>query len=136
MSEDRKVVVVSGAAHGLGEAFAKAYRERVRRAVSNGHSIKSSDDLGCVTVAGAVGEPEVASRIAVEVVLERFGQVNALINDESMWRPGLIAEIPEDLYWRVMAPNLDGAFFGAQVAVPAMQRLPRTHATRRWGNAS
>ena len=41
MSTDRKVVVVTGASHGLGEAFVKTYRERGWRAVGNARTIRT-----------------------------------------------------------------------------------------------
>lgn len=50
MSADRKVVVVTGASRGLGEAFVKAYRERGWRAVGNARSITPSDDPDYITV--------------------------------------------------------------------------------------
>ncbi|MET9123422.1 SDR family oxidoreductase [Streptomyces sp. NPDC004528] len=126
MTDDRKVVVVTGASQGLGEAFVQAYRDRGWRAVGNGRSIKPSEDPDYVTVTGDVGEPEVARRV-VETALERFGRVDTLINNAGIWRPGPIAEIPEDLYRRVMATNVDSVFFATQAAVPAMRRQGGGH---------
>lgn len=126
MSTDRKVVVVTGASRGLGEAFVDAYRERGWRAVGNARSIAPSDDPDYITVPGDVGEPDVARRV-VETALERFGRVDTLINNAGIWRPGPIAEIPEDLYRRVMATNVDSVFFAIQAAVPAMQRQGGGH---------
>jgi NAD(P)-dependent dehydrogenase (short-subunit alcohol dehydrogenase family) len=126
MGTDQKVVVVTGASHGLGEAFVQAYRERGWRAVGNSRSITPSDDPGYVTVAGNVGEPAVARQV-VQTALERFGRVDTLINNAGIWRPGRIAEIPEDLYREVMATNLDSVFFATQAAVPAMQRQGGGH---------
>ncbi|MGW6740718.1 SDR family NAD(P)-dependent oxidoreductase [Streptomyces sp. NPDC055025] len=126
MTEEQKVVVVTGASQGLGEAFVQAYREHGWRAVGNGRSIKPSEDPDYVTVAGDVGEPEVARRV-VETALERFGRIDTLINNAGIWRPGPIAEIPEELYRRVMATNLDSVFFATQAAVPAMQRQGGGH---------
>ncbi|MFH9969006.1 SDR family NAD(P)-dependent oxidoreductase [Streptomyces mirabilis] len=126
VSDDRKVVVVTGSSQGLGEAFVKAYRERGWRAVGNGRSIAPSDDPDYVTVVGDVGEPEVARRV-VEVALERFGRIDTLINNAGIWRPAPITEISEELYRRVMATNVDSVFFATQAAVPAMQRQGGGH---------
>ncbi len=52
MGTERKVVVVTGASHGLGEAFVKAYRHRGWRAVGNAKSIAPSSDPDYITVAG------------------------------------------------------------------------------------
>ncbi|HTZ27534.1 MAG TPA: SDR family oxidoreductase [Streptosporangiaceae bacterium] len=126
MSTDQKVVVVTGASHGLGEAFVQAYRERGWHAVGNSRSIAPSDDPDYVTVPGNVGEPAVARRV-VQTALERFGRVDTLINNAGIWRPGRITEIPEELYREVMATNLDSVFFATQAAVPAMQKQGGGH---------
>jgi NAD(P)-dependent dehydrogenase (short-subunit alcohol dehydrogenase family) len=126
MSTDQKVVVVTGASYGLGEAFVRAYRERGWRAVGNSRSIAASDDPDYVTVPGDIGEPAVARRV-VETALERFGRVDTLINNAGIWRPGRITEISEELYREVMATNLDSVFFATQAAVPAMQRQGGGH---------
>jgi len=60
MSTDQTVVVVTGASHGLGEAFVQAYRERGWRAVGNSRSIAACNDADYVTVPGNIGEPAVA----------------------------------------------------------------------------
>lgn len=120
MSTEQKVVVVTGASQGLGEAFVNAYRQRGWRAVGNSRSIKPSTDPDYVTVPGDVGEPAVARQV-VETALERFGRVDTLINNAGIWRPGPIEEISEELFRRVMATNLDSVFFATQAAVPAMK---------------
>src|ERR1700747_2794874 len=109
MSADRKVVVVTGASHGLGEAFVKTYRERGWRAVGNARTIKPSDDPDYITVAGDVGDPVIARR-GVETAIERFGRVDTLINNAGIWRPGRIEDIPESLFREVMRTNLDSVF--------------------------
>jgi NAD(P)-dependent dehydrogenase (short-subunit alcohol dehydrogenase family) len=126
MATERKVVVVTGASQGLGEAFVKAYRERGWRAVGNSRSIAPSSDPDYVTVAGDVGEPEIARKV-VWNALERFGRVDTLINNAGIWRPGPIEGISEDLYRRVMSTNLDSMFFATQAAVPAMKRQGGGH---------
>jgi len=126
MSFDRKVVVVTGASHGLGEAFVMAYRERGWRAVGNARSLAPSDDPDYLTVAGDVGDPAVARKV-VETAVERFGRVDTLINNAGIWRPGRIEDIPEALYREVMRTNLDSVFFATQAAVPAMKRQGGGH---------
>jgi NAD(P)-dependent dehydrogenase (short-subunit alcohol dehydrogenase family) len=126
MSPDRKVVVVTGASHGLGEAFVKAYRERGWQAVGNARTITPSDDPDYVTVAGDVGDPAIARKV-VETAIERFGRVDTLINNAGIWRPGRIEDIPESLFREVMRTNLDSVFFATQAAVPAMKKQGGGH---------
>jgi NAD(P)-dependent dehydrogenase (short-subunit alcohol dehydrogenase family) len=126
MSADRKVVVVTGASHGLGKAFVKTYRERGWRAVGNARTITPSDDPNYITVAGDVGDPEIARRV-VETAIEHFGRVDTLINNAGIWRPGRIEDIPESLFREVMRTNLDSVFFATQAAVPAMKKQGGGH---------
>jgi NAD(P)-dependent dehydrogenase (short-subunit alcohol dehydrogenase family) len=126
MSSDRKVVVVTGASHGMGEAFVKSYRERGWRAVGNARTIAPSDDPDYATVAGDVGDPTIARKV-VETAIERFGRVDTLINNAGIWRPGRIEDIPESLYREVMRTNLDSVFFATQAAVPAMKKQGGGH---------
>jgi NAD(P)-dependent dehydrogenase (short-subunit alcohol dehydrogenase family) len=123
---EHKVLVVTGASQGLGEGFVKAYRARGWRVVGNSRSIKPSDDPDYITVTGDVGEPAVARKV-VETALDRFGRVDTLINNAGIWRPGPIEKIPEELYRRVMATNVDSVFFATQVAVPAMKKQGSGH---------
>jgi NAD(P)-dependent dehydrogenase (short-subunit alcohol dehydrogenase family) len=126
MGTERKVVVVTGASHGLGEAFVKAYRHRGWRGVGNAKSIAPSSDPDYITVQGDIGEPSVARKV-VQTALHRFGRIDTLINNAGIWRPGRIEDISEEVFREVMRTNLDSVFFGTQAAVPAMKRQGGGH---------
>jgi NAD(P)-dependent dehydrogenase (short-subunit alcohol dehydrogenase family) len=57
MSAEQKVVVVTGASRGLGEATVKAYRKRNYRVVGTSRSIASSADPDYLTIRGDVSDP-------------------------------------------------------------------------------
>ncbi len=120
MADDRKVVVVTGASQGLGAAFIKAYRDRGWRAVGNARTIAPSGDPDYITVAGDIGDPQMAREVVNTAIL-RFGRVDTLINNAGIWRPGRIEDISEDQFRQVMRTNLDSVFFCTQAAVPAMK---------------
>lgn len=126
MNSDRKVLVVSGASQGLGEAFVKTYRDRGWRVVGNSRSIKPTMDPDYVTVPGDIGDPEVARKL-VNTAIERFGRVDTLINNAGIWRPGRIEDITEEVYRQVMRTNLDSVFFCTQAAVPTMKKQGGGH---------
>ena len=126
MSDDRKVLVVTGSSQGLGEGFVRAYRERGWRVVGNAREVAPSSDPDYIIVPGDIGEPAIAKKV-VETALERFGRVDTLINNAGIWRPGPIETIPEELYRRVMATNVDSVFFATQAAVPAMKKQGGGH---------
>ena len=126
MPNDCKVVVVTGASHGLGEAFVAAYRARGWRAVGNARTIKPSEDPDYLTVPGDIGDPAVAREVVASAI-ERFGRVDTLINNAGIWRPGRIEDISEELYREVMRTNLDSVFFATQAVVPTMKRQGGGH---------
>ena len=126
MADDRKVVVVTGASRGLGEAFVKTYRERGWCAVGNARTIAPSDDPDYITVTGDVGDPAIARKV-VNTAIERFGRVDTLINNAGIWRPGRIEDISEALYREVQRTNLDSVFFATQAAVRAMKKQGGGH---------
>ena len=94
MGTERKVVVVTGASHGLGEAFVKAYRHRGWCAVGNAKSIAPSSDPDYITVQGDIGEPSVARKV-VQTALDRFGRIDTLINNAGIWRPAVSKTSPK-----------------------------------------
>jgi NAD(P)-dependent dehydrogenase (short-subunit alcohol dehydrogenase family) len=126
MSDIQKVVVVTGASHGIGEAFVKAYRERGWRVVGNARTIEESNDPAYITVPGDIGDPAIARKV-VHTALDRFGRVDTLINNAGIWSSGRIEDISEELYRQVMRTNLDSVFFATQAAVPAMKKQGGGH---------
>jgi NAD(P)-dependent dehydrogenase (short-subunit alcohol dehydrogenase family) len=126
MTDDRKVVVVTGASQGLGAAFVRAYRARGWRAVGSARSITQSQDPDYITIPGDIGDPDVARRV-INTAIERFGRIDTLINNAGIWRPGRIEDITEETYRQVLRTNLDSVFFCTQAAVPAMKRQGGGH---------
>ena len=89
MGAEQKVVVITGASQGFGEALVKAYRDRNYRVVANSRSIKPSSDPDVLTVAGDVADPKTADRI-VQEALARFGRIDTLINNAGICRSSTI----------------------------------------------
>ena len=92
MSEERKVLVVTGSSQGLGAAFVKSYRARGWRVVGNAREIKPSDDADYITVPGDIGDPIIARKV-VTTALDRFGRVDTLINNAGIWRPNQCVDL-------------------------------------------
>ncbi len=74
MSNEQKVVIVTGASQGIGAGLVRAYRDRNYRVVATSRSIKPSGDPDIHTVAGDISKPETAERIVREGI-ERFGRI-------------------------------------------------------------
>lgn len=121
-----KVAIVSGAARGMGASFARAM-------VAQGAKVVLGDvrDEEGLAVEAELGEAatyvhlDVTNRDdwqhAVDDAVERFGKLNALVNNAGILAAGNIANFSRADWDRVLAVNLSGAFNGIQVALPALK---------------
>ncbi len=127
MPESGRVVVVTGAARGIGEAIARAF-------AANGDTvvIADRDGEGARSVAGALGGPhagfdlDVSSEDQVVSVFadiaRRFGRIDILVNDAAVadgFKPAL-EQGPADLE-AVLDVNLAGAFLCTREALKTMR---------------
>ncbi len=126
MTHPQKVAIVTGASQGLGAGIVQGYRDKGYAVVANSRTIQPSVDDGVVTVAGDIGDPDVARRI-VETAVDRFGRIDALVNNAGVFVAGPMAETPEEAYRRVLRTNLDGFFFVTQEAVKVMHEQKSGH---------
>lgn len=115
-----KVAVVTGGSRGLGQQIAAAYAAAGARVViasrkleaceAAAASISAESGRECLGVACHVGRWADCDRL-VEVAYERFGRVDVLVNNAGM-SPlyGALTDVTEELYDKVFAVNLRGAF--------------------------
>lgn len=126
MNTDQRVVVVTGASRGLGEAIVKGYRDRNYRVVATSRSITPIDDPNFLAIRGDIADPETGRRV-IESALERFGRVDTLINNAGIFIPGPFEKYTEQNYKDVLATNLNGFFFITQRAIEAMLKQGSGH---------
>ena len=126
MSQDRKVVIVTGASQGIGAEIVKAFRNRDYRVVATARSIQPSDDPDIATVAGDISNPETARRVAAEA-LERFGRIDTLINNAGIFIAKPFTAYTAEDYASVMAVNVAGFFHITQRAVAQMEKQGSGH---------
>src|ERR687889_466235 len=125
-----KVVVVTGASSGNGKAMALLMAERgarlvlaARRAELLEATALEAESLG----AEALAVPcDVTVREQVEAVadaaLERFGRIDAWINNAGVIAWSLFEDTTEEEFRRTLEVNLMGAIYGSWAALPAMRR--------------
>ena len=121
-----KVVVISGAASGIGEACVREFAAR-RAAVA---IVDCKAGAGEQTVAelrqkGATlkyFQADVGSRLEVErlipLVVAQFGGIDVLVNNAGIQRYGSVTTTTEEEWDEVMAVNLKGAFLMSKYAIP------------------
>jgi 3-oxoacyl-[acyl-carrier protein] reductase len=123
-----RVILITGANGGLGQAVAHAFlREspanviwlgvRSRREHANELSHENSDRCFCVGL--DVAAPE-SWKQAVGEILSRHKRIDVLINNAGSHEDALLAAMPPESWRQVLATNLDGVFHGCQAVLPTM----------------
>jgi 3-oxoacyl-[acyl-carrier protein] reductase len=125
---DAPVVIVTGAARGIGRACALAM---ARRGFAVALTDRLADELESTTAevtaqgVDALALPgDVADFAGVQArgnqVLERWGRVDVLVNNAGASQPKTLIEISEEEYDRTIAVNLKGCFNWCKAVAPAM----------------
>ena len=123
-----KVVLITGAARGLGLEYARF----LGRA---GARVMAGDVADCADAVLAAGNDAVGVRLdvtdiasadsMVELAMERFGRVDALINNAALYgslRGGRFNQIAEADWDATMAVNVKGIWNCCKAVVPAMRQ--------------
>ena len=126
MGTEQKVVVITGASQGIGEALVKAYLDRNYRVVATSRSIKPSTNPDLLTVAGDIGDPETGPRVIKEA-LERFGRVDTLVNNAGIFIGVPFTDYTREQYERKVATNLNGFYYITQAAIAEMEKRGHGH---------
>jgi NAD(P)-dependent dehydrogenase (short-subunit alcohol dehydrogenase family) len=126
MSTERKVVVITGASQGIGEALVKAYRAAGWRVVGNSRSIAASSDPDYVTVAGDISQADVAQKV-IATAVERFGRVDTLVNNAGIFTAKPFTEFTAEDWAANIGTNLAGFFYVSQQALRRMEAQGSGH---------
>ena len=123
-----RVILITGANGGLGQAIARAFLQespsnvvwlgvRSNREHADKLALENSDRCFCVAL--DVVSPE-SWQLAVKEILMRHQRIDVLVNNAGSHEDSLLATMPPDSWRRVLATNLDGVFHGCQVVLPTM----------------
>lgn len=130
-----RVTIITGAAHGIGKAYARRFAEEGARVV-----IADIDGAGGEATAKAIvdsggsawaRQSDVRSFANVEGLIreteKKYGRIDVLLNNaaiyvtQKLWK-GPVEELALDEWDRVIEVNLKGVFLCSKAAIPIMKR--------------
>jgi NAD(P)-dependent dehydrogenase (short-subunit alcohol dehydrogenase family) len=123
MSTKQKTAIVTGASQGIGAAITNLFLNRgynvvgTSRHISSKNELKRSDNLALVD--GDIGQTATAQHV-VETAVERFGAVDALVNNAGMFFPKPSLDYTPEDFRALSSTNLDGFIYITQLVVKQM----------------
>jgi meso-butanediol dehydrogenase/(S,S)-butanediol dehydrogenase/diacetyl reductase len=127
---DQRIVLITGAARGIGAATARrlaADGARLVLADVNGPAVeKLASELGGVAVHADVTRPADIVRM-IDDAYARFGRLDVVFNNAGVIRVQPMLDVTEDEWDRVMTVNLKAVFFVLQAAARRMKAQAPIH---------
>ena len=121
-----KVVIITGASSGIGEASARLLSERGCKLTLAARSIDKMESLAAElsTVSLVVGadltDPDDITNM-VEGTMEHFGRIDVMLANAGVYIPGQFADGDIDSYSMMLKLNVDAVFRCAHAVIPIMK---------------
>lgn len=121
-----KVVIVTGASSGIGEALVYRYAKRGAKIVMAARNISKLEEISkdlknqnveCLSVETDVSIEEDCKNLIAKSV-ERFGKIDVLINNAGISMRALFEDLELDVLRRVMDVNFWGTVYCSKYAIP------------------
>jgi NAD(P)-dependent dehydrogenase (short-subunit alcohol dehydrogenase family) len=121
-----RVVLITGAARGLGRASAEHFLERGAQVAVNVRTPERAETLSRELNRNSHPAPgdirsAPAVRALVADIVQRFGRLDILVNNAAIASPTRIEQLTEDEWRATIDTNLTAAFLCTQAVVPAMK---------------
>ncbi len=122
---DGKCALITGAARGIGLAFAEAYvGEGARVAIADIDLARATQSAASIGPSAVPVEMDVTSQSsidqAVETTISALGQIDILINNAALFSAAPITDITRDDYNRIFDVNVSGTLFTLQAVARHM----------------
>ncbi|GAN80353.1 SDR family oxidoreductase [Acidocella aminolytica] len=130
-----KIIVITGASSGLGEATARLLAAKGAKLIIGARRKDRIEDLA-QELAAAGGDvlarvTDVTRREDVEglvgAAVERFGQIDVMINNAGLMPNSLLDRLKVDDWDRMIDVNIKGLLYGIAAALPHMQHQRSGH---------
>jgi len=120
-----KVIIVTGAASGLGKADAQRLAEEGARLVLTDINAEAGQQVadGCdaLFVEQDVSD-ETGWNDLIATTIEQFGRLDSLVNNAGIAHVANIETETTEQWHRILRVHLDGTFFGCRAALPEMAK--------------
>lgn len=135
MTMANKVVLITGASSGLGEATAELLASRGARLVLVARRTDRLQALqGRIIAAGGIAVYQTADvtkaeelQAAVQLALDSFGQLDVIVNNAGLMAIAPMSELRTDEWDRMIDINIKGVLYGIAAALPVFQRQQSGH---------
>jgi len=123
-----RVILITGANGGLGQAIARAFLQQspndviwlgVHSRREHADKLVQENSGRCFSITLDVASPE-SWKQAIKEILSRHNRIDVLVNNAGRHEDSLLATMPPESWDRVRATNLDGVFHGCQAVLPTM----------------
>lgn len=123
MSNEHKVVIITGASQGIGAGLANTFLERDYNVVATSRHISQSTEIPAsdrvARVDGDIADPATARNV-VDTALARFGTIDALVNNAGIFFTKPFVDYTFEDYRKLAATNLEGFLHLTQLVVRRM----------------
>ena len=118
---DKKTVVITGAAGGIGAGLVEGFLAEDYRVVATSLNTRQSltPSPSLVLVDGDIGKQETARQV-VEAAIQHFGTVDMLVNNAGIFRTKPFTEFTTEDFDALVSTNLRGFLYITQLAVKQM----------------
>lgn len=123
----QKVVLITGAGGGLGQALVDQFTREGWRVVAGFHSVPPVSTAPAVLPVRLDVSDRASVESAVAETLKSFGRLDALINNAGLIADGACGQMSDEDWARVLDVNLRGAFLCSQAVVRTMMRQRDGH---------
>lgn len=123
-----KVVIVTGAGSGIGAATAERFAAEGASVTLAGRNRQGLERVAAKLAPERtlIQEADVSRVEAVEALVkatvDRFGQLDVLVNNAGVFEGGDPASVSDESWHKVISANLDGVFFGCRAAIPHLEK--------------
>ena len=117
-----KTALVTGASRGIGAAIARAlardgYLVYINYLSSSDKALALASEIGGVAV-----KADVSDYAQVCAMFDEIGEINVLVCNAGISEYGLFSDLTPEIWHRIFAVNVDGAYHCIRCALPAMLR--------------